>query len=48
VTGRLWMSGFDAIAWPAGSTKVVGKIAVGKLESLLYIDAVLRIAPHYR
>jgi TonB family protein len=48
VKGRLWLLGFDVIAWPAGSTKVVGKIAVEKLESLAYIDAVLQIAPHYR
>jgi Ca-activated chloride channel homolog len=48
VRSKLWLLGFEAKSWPAGSAKVVGRIPVGKLESLLDIDAVRYIAPHYK
>jgi Ca-activated chloride channel homolog len=48
VKSKLRLLGFEVISWPAGSTKIVGRIPVGKLESLLDIDAVRYIAPHYK
>lgn len=48
VISKLRSVGFEIIAWPEKSTKVIGRIAVEKLESLLDIAAVSRIAPHYR
>jgi TonB family protein len=46
VTSKLKSSGFEVVAWPAGSKKVIGGIAIEKLEILLNIDAVQYIAPH--
>jgi Ca-activated chloride channel homolog len=48
VKGKLWLLGFEVLSWPAGSTKVVGRIPVNKLESLLDIKEVRHIAPHYK
>jgi TonB family protein len=47
-TSQLKSSGFEIIAWPEGSPKATGKIAVEKLESLLKIKSVQYIAPHLR
>jgi TonB family protein len=48
VMTKLQSLGFEIISWPEGSTKAVGRIPVKKLKSLLDIDAVRHIAPHYR
>lgn len=40
--------GLEIISWPTESAVAVGRIAVEKLESLLSVEAVRRIAPHYR
>jgi hypothetical protein len=48
VKAKLRSLDFEVLSWPTGSTKAVGRIAVEKLESLLDIDAVRHIAPHYR
>jgi TonB family protein len=45
VTSKLKSSGFEIIEWPEGSNKVIGRIAIEKLELLLNIDAVQYIAP---
>jgi TonB family protein len=46
ITSKLKSSGFNIIAWSEGSKKVIGSIAIEKLELLLNIDAVKYIAPH--
>jgi TonB family protein len=46
ITSKLKSSGFEIIVWPKGSQKVIGRIAIEKLELLLNIDAVQYIAPH--
>jgi TonB family protein len=45
VTSKLKSAGFEITAWPKGSQKVTGGIAIEKLELLLNIDAVQYIAP---
>jgi hypothetical protein len=45
---KLQSIGFEIISWPEGSTSVIGRMPVIKLESLLEIEAVRRIAPRYR
>ncbi|MBN1567656.1 MAG: hypothetical protein JXA73_07400 [Acidobacteria bacterium] len=48
VKAKLRALGLEIISWPKESAMVVGRIAVEKLESLLSIEAVHRIAQHYR
>lgn len=40
--------GFEIISWPESSAVAIGRIAMGKVESLLGLAAVRYIAPHYR
>jgi Ca-activated chloride channel family protein len=44
---QLRAAGFEVVSWPESSLTAIGRIAVEKLESLLEIDAVRYIAPHY-
>ena len=48
VMEKLSQSDFEVISRSKDTNKIVGRIAVDKLESLLDIDAVLYIAPHHR
>jgi Ca-activated chloride channel homolog len=48
LVAKLKLLGFEIISWPQGSTVAIGRIAPEKLESLLDINAVSHIAPHYR
>ena len=48
VRASLRAIGFEKISWPEGSTSVAGRMPIETIELLLNIEAVLRIAPHYR
>lgn len=48
VKGRLLSIGFEIISWPDGAGAVIGRMPAEKLERLLEIDAVSKIAPHFR